>query len=431
MKIILTLLMIAISSCSDRKSSAPGVQVQNWEAVVKDHFPKNPPFALKKGEEDRFKKLWKRQICLHNARVEVAKKQAKLNNLKRSFHHKTHGCLVGKLKVNQNLPADLKVGIFKNNNLDTILRYTNIGQIPDNRPDLRGLGVKVFYPNAVLDPSESQDFLVNDTDRHFASTPEDILEFNEVTIKGPAGFAEYAGRDASDFVALIKSEKKKANQPEVASREEIGSLIKQVLNYRDPVTQKTAIGRVLKSGLSFTFTKRLINIFTHQARVPLSLLTSGFHSRAPFALGDHSIKYAVEPCVGEKNGIHPDRNGVGENHLGEDLVANAMDPNVDICLQLVAYVFVDEATTPLKDYTKPWVLANGANKHILGDFEFEVQDILEPSHSKTCQETRFDIWKSVAAHEPQGDVNKGRWYIYHASRLQAKHHLQVSCPAAG
>ncbi|KAE8449435.1 hypothetical protein EG329_008043 [Mollisiaceae sp. DMI_Dod_QoI] len=65
----------------------------------------------------------------------------------RGTHLKTHGCVMGKFTVKDNLPPDLAQGMFaKPGQYDMIMRYSSLTPklVPDNVPAPRGIGMKIF-----------------------------------------------------------------------------------------------------------------------------------------------------------------------------------------------------------------------------------------------------------------------------------------------
>jgi hypothetical protein len=377
-------ISVSCSSTPERAPSNAASEADLWRA-----FPTDPPFETSAEELARFKALWKRALCLHETRIEGLH-VARLN---RTFHHKIHGCLRGKFKVAASRPADARVGIFSSDaDLEAVARYSNINQFEDYHDDLRGLGVRLSRG------ALSQDFLVNDTRRHFASTPEEILEFNEYAARGDEGLREFALKDLESLKSVFGDADRGMKMMDEEPAKFIGLL-------------------ALHPTRNFMHIHRLLDIRRNQADRPFSLLTKEFHSRAPFRLGAKTIKYAVVPCG--RNGIHPRRRSA--SHLGEDLKANAQRGG--LCLQLVARFFESEEKTPIHDYTKEWK----SKPVVLGKFEFAPQDPTEDPAA--CEALVFSPWNTLPEHRPEGIVNKGRWYIYHASRTQSRPEtrLNVSC----
>ena len=118
--------------------------------------------------------------------------------------------------------------------------------------DLRGLALKVMNvtgealpEGAALNggPVQAQDFLMNDINVHFLNDPRDVVRASELT----------------DFA-----------QPKPSDAE---------------------IGLALKTRA------------VHQVSTPNTLLAREYHSRAPFKLGSHVIRYFVTTCSADGDGI--------------------------------------------------------------------------------------------------------------------------------
>lgn len=85
----------------------------------------------------------------------------------RGTHLKTQGCVIGKLKVHEHLPAHLAQGMFaKGGTYDCIMRYSSLTPkiVPDNIPAPRGIGLKVFGVEGEKiwgEDKKTQDFTFN------------------------------------------------------------------------------------------------------------------------------------------------------------------------------------------------------------------------------------------------------------------------------
>ncbi|EME41957.1 hypothetical protein DOTSEDRAFT_54448 [Dothistroma septosporum NZE10] len=85
----------------------------------------------------------------------------------RGTHLKTQGCVIGRFKVNDHLPAHLAQGMFaKGGTYDCIMRYSSLTPkiLPDNVPQPRGIGIKVFGVEGEKiwgEDKKTQDFTFN------------------------------------------------------------------------------------------------------------------------------------------------------------------------------------------------------------------------------------------------------------------------------
>jgi hypothetical protein len=323
----------------------------------------HPPFESELTEDQRlrFESIAQRIACIHE-------KRAHGHELDRTYHHKIHGCLKGKMIVEANIPQRARHGIFAQpRSYDVWARFSNINYDNDSERDLRGLAIKVMGVDGERaqepDRWSGQDFLVNDTRVHFARTPEDVIEFSEYAAEGKLGIARYALRHPGMFRAIVME----------------------------------------------------------QSAKPYSLLDREYYSRAPFHLGPNEvIEYALIPCG--TNGVHPRKRS--ENHLGEDLAANAKwgGPEGALCFRFEVRFHPGPLPGPGEDYDyrKEWKTP----PYTLATLLFPPQDIRGRAHQELCQELSFDPWNTITDHAPVGDMNKARWYIYEASRQAGRGELK-------
>ena len=132
-----------------------------------------PPYSLTSQEELRLKKIGQLSAEL----FDIYSSQ-RPDELKRLQHHKIHGCLKGKFTVHPRLNASFETSLFKKGaSYDTWVRFSNIGKDDDSERDLRGLGVRILDPARRPGELTGQDFLANDTKKHFVRTPEELMEF--------------------------------------------------------------------------------------------------------------------------------------------------------------------------------------------------------------------------------------------------------------
>lgn len=127
-----------------------------------------------------------------------------------------------------------------------------------------------------------------------------------------------------------------------------------------------------------------------QLTTPNTLLNHEYHSRAPFRLGPkHIIRYFVRSCGGT--------------------------PDVaDVCLEFMAQLRAEQDSGRwLDDLITPWE----DTPVKLATIEFPPQDTKD--NEQTCKALVMDPLHTIPAHEGVGMMNKGREYIYRASREAA------------
>lgn len=99
---------------------------------------------------------------------------------RRAVFLKPHGVAYGKFTVVDDLPSKLKVGIFKNKEYETWVRFSS-----DTKPyekDVKttlGIGIKLFGVKGekLIDNGSTQDFILQNIDVFFVDTAKDMYEF--------------------------------------------------------------------------------------------------------------------------------------------------------------------------------------------------------------------------------------------------------------
>ncbi|HVJ94349.1 MAG TPA: hypothetical protein VM580_31390, partial [Labilithrix sp.] len=106
------------------------------------------------------------ETALANRMIDVLRRKMERDyakgQTKRDAHPKALGVLKGVFQIEGNVPDDLAVGLFANagNSYDCWLRFSNAngGIQPDNKPDQRGLAIKLLTPGT--DKPLGQDFVL-------------------------------------------------------------------------------------------------------------------------------------------------------------------------------------------------------------------------------------------------------------------------------
>jgi hypothetical protein len=295
--------------------------------------------------------------CIHHRRERTRAQGAELT---RAWHLKIHGCLKGKLTVDPALPNDKRIGVFSNRSAqDVWMRLTNINQPADDVVDLRGLAIKVLkVPGAKKmpgDPFDGQDFLMNDTKVHFVNTPEEVIRASEINDGSPKDFF------FSDIPLLFA---------------------------------------MLTRGRK-------------QLTLPNTLLNHEYHSRAPYRFGGANIiRYYVKTCSETPDAAKIAADTPPKDRLTVDFQNRARENGV--CLDFMAkFRSVADSDKWLDDLITPW----DDTPVKLATIQFPPQD--PQANAATCESLTYDPLHTIAAHEGVGIMNKGREFIYRASREAA------------
>lgn len=275
--------------------------------------------------------------------------------MRRDAHPKMHGVVRAEFIVEPNLPADLRIGIFKEpKTYPAWIRFSNqSGSIrPDSKPDIRGMAIKLMnVPGEKLLDEErdeqTQDFIVIST--HVFVT-----------------------KDAREFDDLLKAI--------------VSSIPAQAWFY---LTHLRVIRNVLRS------LKRFAN--------PLQIR---YFSTTPYLWGDTAVKYSAIPQVGTPDTI--------PKNAEDDFLRTAMvrqlerrDARFDFAVQLRT----DADAMPIEDPGKEWSEAASPFRKVASivipqqTFDTERQRVFGENLS-------FTPWHSLPEHRPLGGVNRARKLVY-------------------
>jgi len=321
----------------------------------------------------------------------------------RDAHAKMHGCVKGTFDVRDDVPADMRVGVFANaRRYKTWIRYSNGNSEVryDWKRDARGMAIKLTH------------------------------------VDGRKIVTDFPEQNSQDFVMI--------NHP--------------VFFVDNPVHYAETL-KVFHSGLGFETLGQVLSI----ARLPfenakLALDVNGSHiknpvvepywSMSPYRLGrGRAVKFASIPVqCGHENDFPRDRaaqqqwisaaQDANKGHLpsfDRDELRDAMkktleEDHQDRCYVFVLQPFVDQDKTPVEHTTVNWDDASAfvpvANLHIPAQtFSTEAQDTF-------CDDMTFTPWHALPEHKPLGVVNRTRLVVYSATAKLRRTGNDVQNPAA-
>jgi hypothetical protein len=354
-------------------------------------FDLSPPFERAVPQEGK----WVRRVVeltrrLQQHDVEEARETDARARPKRVAHTKHHGCLEATFTVEQDVPRDLRHGVFQPGSVfNALLRCSNTSNVPrpDGKFDGRGLSIKLLnvgaYGRPVL-PEPAPDGL-GECDRAPGST-QDFLLLNH-----PAFFA----KDIHDF-AILRSILDVGTSRERAAR---------------------ALLFILRRPHQFRiFFETFFTTIDHP-------LEPEFHSTVPSLLGPRlAVKYSVQRAEGTLDRA-PKCSRENSNYLCQALQAS-LDPQSGHALELEFFVHVaTDRSFPIEDATSNWEEL-GARKVKVATIRIEPQRFDTPERMALCEGLVFTPWHALQAHKPLGSLSRARWAIYKASmdgrRAQAK-----------
>ena len=274
--------------------------------------------------------------------------------MRRDVHAKQHGCVKAIFEIqNQNLPPELRVGIFaRNQNFPAWIRFSNSSGTPksDSAIDARGMAIKLMnVPGSKILKDEknaqTQDFLLINLPVFFADT---VTNFEKIT------------------------------QP------------KKVFTFFFFLTHP----RLVITLLPKIFAKTSNPLFTR------------YWSTTPYALGPAAVKYSAVPC--SMDGLQKaDRHH--KNYLRESMTATLH--NSEACFYFMVQLQNDARNMPIEDPTVNW---NEKSSPFITVAKIRIfpQKFDTDSQMKFCENTSFTPWHTLPEHRPLGGINRARKVIY-------------------
>ena len=277
---------------------------------------------------------------------------------------KSVACLTGKFRVHEDIPKELKQGVFAiPASYPAMLRFANATNMDDSEKDIRGLSIKVSEVSGKVlwGAPGTQDFVLNSYPALFVATPEEFLA----------------------FIRARQEDKK----------------MRFFLNPFD------------------SHLKSLLIVFKARKK-HLSPLDIRYWSTVPFRLGetgDQVVKYSVTPCSKYTTTKVVD---AGENQLRAAIGAHLQQSAA--CFNFGVQKQTDPKTMPIEDASVIWDEKESPFITV-ATITLENQAFDNPNSLATCERSSFNPWQSLSAHEPLGRMNEVRRMVYqHAAELRNK-----------
>jgi catalase len=279
---------------------------------------------------------------------------------------KTVGCVNAEFRVHDDIPKELKQGIFsKPSTYPAKLRFANAANKDDSKKDIRGLSLRLsnVEGKVLWGKPGFQDFVLNSHPALFVATPEEFLDFIRARQQGK---------------------------------------VKMLLFFLNPFKPH------LKSFLTVLKSRKN----------DLSPFDIRYWSTVPFRLGESGnqvVKYSVIPCSDNKT---TQAVNAGENQLRAAMKAHLQQEPA--YFQFAVQLQTDPATMPIEDASVIWDEA--ASPFIpVATIKIENQDFENPESLTNCERSSFNPWQCLAAHEPLGRMNQVRRMVYaNAAELRNK-----------
>jgi hypothetical protein len=294
--------------------------------------------------------------------------------IRRGQHAKPTGCVRGVFTVRDDVPDDLRHGVFRRagQSFQAIVRFSNSSETiePDRRAAARGMAVKLLdvggssaVPGA---DDRCQDFL---------------------TVNHPV----FPFATPAEFVAFFR----------IRATPVVGDLLAAawftLFHPRHMTSAMEILGKNVASPL-----------LTYWSCSPYWL-------GPPGTAGGHAVKYSLVPrCEGPTPpGDRKDR--------ADDYLSQALEQHLrtqEAVFELRVQLQTDPVAMPVEDASVEW--DEEVSKPIpVASLTIGVQDISSPEGralAEECEAMAFSPWNALAEHRPMGGINRLRQAVYLASQ---------------
>jgi hypothetical protein len=285
--------------------------------------------------------------------------------VRRDQHPKMHGCVKAEFIVGDDVPPDLRYGLFAAPGAYLAwIRFSSAATQPqpDSKRDAHGMAIKVMgvAGDKVLEAERhetTQDFIIANNDAFFC-------------------------RNAADYV-------------ELATKMSEGRLLTFFFG------PNPARWRVHEFANMLRATQKKV-------RDPLQIR---YWSQTPYALGPHAVKYSVTPqdSAGDRGSASS-----GANHLEVAMVhrLSSAETSFDVLVQRRA----DPRRMPVEDPTIVW-RERDSPFHRVATIRIPAQVFTSQAQKNFAERLSLTPWHTLPEHRPLGGINRVRAAVYEATSL--------------
>ena len=307
----------------------------------------------------------------------VERMKPQQGRMRRGQHAKATGCVRGVFTIRDDVPADLRYGVFSQRNqvFQAIIRFSNSAETinPDGKGDARGMAVKLL--NVAGTPA------IPGTDNRC----QDFLTVN---------FPVFPFATAAEFVKFFDIRE----TPFMGDPLAVAWLA--FSNYRHLNIARDILGEIVTS--------------------PLELV---YWSGSPYWLGStdsvngHAVKYSLMPGF-ESMGPSEDPDLMADDYLHRALERQLKTR--EAVFEFRVQLQTDPVAMPVEDVSIVWDEA--VSKPIpVATLTIGVQDVESPEGralAEECETMAFSPWNALAEHRPMGGINRLRQAVYLASQAK-------------
>jgi hypothetical protein len=295
----------------------------------------------------------------------IAMRRRGASSTMRAFHAKQlFATRRASLRIADDVPEDLRIGwVSPGRTYPIVLRFSNAGEIPqpDDKPDLRGVALRVFASG-----NEHHDLLMTN-------------------------FPVSHARDAGEFVAFALAT--------------AGGLIQKLLG---------VVGLTFRYGPA-EVARMLRNVQAARTQKVESLACETFWSRGAYRWGPSLAVHLSLKGVSDSMAQVASHDA---QYLSEELIHRLQ--NADVRFELRAQRYQNERMTPIENTAVEWLERDSPSRTI-AYLTIEKQDAGAAdarADSQTIEEIRFNPWNTTDEFRPLGNLNRARKLAYDASSAQ-------------
>jgi len=278
----------------------------------------------------------------------------------RAQHPKLHGIVNARFIVANDLPDELRVGVFKEPGkvYDSWVRFSNARNQDDQERGGHGMAVKLQNVPAGNGSRSSQDFVLFDAPAFFVGNPIQYVEFEEATLRAygkskletlATTFLGYYWKHPHQFLNLLKTQ-------------------------RGDVTDPLAIR---------------------------------YYSVTPYRLGTVPVKYSAQPAANNGAAVLVPRS--------RDMLREAMKAHLgerDAEFEFRVQTQSDPASMPVEDPTVEWSEIASPPRTVARIVIPARQQFATPERDLFAERLSFTPWHALPEHEPLGGINRTRQSVY-------------------
>ncbi|WP_251359204.1 catalase family protein [Kangiella sp. TOML190] len=290
--------------------------------------------------------------------------------VQRDAHAKTHGLVKAKFKVVDDLPDELRYGVFAEpKSFDAVIRFSASSQLaqPDTEAQPHGMAIKLLGVEGKkllkgMEDAKTQDFVMINFPTFFVADLETYIETERVVSAASAG-------KTADLEGELKVFAKK--NPQAVT-----------------IAEKMAA-----------------NPFNNP-------FEAQYWSQTPYRLGPNAIKFSAKPITGSSN--KKPKGELGPLYLREAMIDTISNKTVKF--EFLVQVQKDPDKQPIEDPTVEWKESDTKPIRV-AIIEIPVQDISSDKNLMVAEQLSFAAWHSLPEHRPLGSMNRARRVVYEGGTI--------------